>query len=240
NGKQLRIRPVEHIGEEIEYLLTCGVEEITFADSILNVPYEHSLQIFEEIGRRKLKFRWNSYMHLQNITEEYVQLAMDAGCSSMLFSPDAYSQPALDGMQKGITTSTIDASMELFYTTPAFKELQVAYCFFLSPVGETMRGMLQSLLFFVQWKLKRRKKIGIILAWIRLEPFTRAYETACKEKSIPKDLDLLPHDTDSLAQSFYVAPAVSALDFLLLTSLRLVRKILRALKFLLKLALSKR
>ncbi len=235
NGKHLRIRSVQHIVDEIEYLVKdCGIQEITFADSVLNLPHEHSIGIFKEIIRRQLNISWNAYMQIKNITYDYVKFAMASGCKTMLFSPDAYSQSALNGMRKGITTAEINANMEFFCNTPEFNALNVGYCFFLSPVNETNLGLLKTLLFFLKWKLKRQNRISIIISWIRLEPFTRAYEIAIMEGSLPKEVDLLPPDANLLSKTFYIAPAVLYFDTVLFCTVKVMRKIVHGIKILLK------
>ncbi|WP_462270327.1 B12-binding domain-containing radical SAM protein [Desulfobacter sp.] len=231
NGKQLRLRSIQHIVREIEYLRSeYGVHEITFTDSVLNLPHQHSIELFQEIIEQKLDIQWNAYMHIKQITHDYVKLAISSGCKTMLFSPDGYSQSALNGMKKGITTTEIKENIELFHKLPQSDNIKVAYCFFLSPFGETLVGLLTTLMLALKWKIKRQKRIDIMFAWIRLEPFTRAYEVAVREKSIRSDVDLLPPDTGSLSKTFYISPAVFYADALLFNFLKIRYRMVLAIK----------
>ncbi len=235
NGKNWRLRTPEHICDELEYLLEeVGVNVICFADSILNLPYSHSVEIFEGIVQRGLPVKWYAYMSLKKITPDYIDLAIASGCRSMLFSPDAYSQEALDGMEKEISTEEIDKSLAMFSSqhNPKWRDLEVGYCFFLGGVGESVPGYLKAIWFFLKWSVIHiyNKNVFIIPPnWIRIEPETKVHQVALQEGVIAINTDLLPDSTKELAKTFYVAPKVKFIDdivFRLLVVARILRRLI--------------
>ena len=227
NGTAHRLRAAESVADELEYLVEkFGVKDIAFADSVLNVPSEHSEAIFEEIIQRRLPISWGAYMHMKGITPEYVRLALRAGCKAMLFSPDGISQASLDGLRKGLTEQEVGAVFRLFLSEREFGGLHVGFCHFICPPGETFTGLLKALRFYVRVHMSRLKRetarMRAYAGWIRLEPHTAVYETAVREGAIAKSRDLLPDDERELKRVFYRQPGLGWLDPLLLFAFRAV------------------
>ncbi len=235
NGKIWRMRTPESVFEEIEYLhRDFGVKGITFADSVVNLPYDYSTRIFTLLKESKLDVNWLGYMHVRGVTKEYLQLCKDSGCTSVIFSPDGLSEGALNGLRKNIKPQEIRELKRLVDTDPAFRDLFVQWCFFVNPPGETLAGLLQTLWFFGSSKRFFRKRTrDTFINWIRMEPSSAVYQTALEEGVISPDTDLLPENVEQLAATFYSNPGTAWMDPMIMTLMRIpkiIRKYLGKLK----------
>lgn len=222
NGRRWRMRTPESVLEEIKYLhADFGVRRITFADSVVNLPYDYSTRIFALLKESHLDIEWFGYMHVRGITREYLHLCLDSGCKALMFSPDALSRVALKGLRKNITPEDIRALELLLDSDPAFARLKAEWCFFVNPPGENLSGLLRTLWFFLRSKRffgKRNRRAFI--NWIRLEPFSAIYQTALEEGVITREIDLLPEDPALLSRTFYSAPHLSWCDPMIMALLR--------------------
>lgn len=233
NGAVYRVRSAQSVGDEVEHLVReCGFREFAFTDSVLNLPAGHAEAIFRELSARRLPVQWSAYMHLRGVDRDTVRLALDAGCSSLLFSPDGISQAALDGLQKDLRATDLHALVRLLTRTPEFARLHVGFAYFLNPPGETWGGLLQSLAFFVRTLASRLRRhsarVRPYVGWIRLEPGTRVYERALAEGTVSPDVDLLPESQEGLKQTFYRHPRLGFLDPVLLAGFGLLSRLEQA------------
>ena len=186
NGATYRVREPARVVDEMEHLHSrFGIREFAFTDSVLNLPPGHSEAIFREILRRNLRVSWNAYLHLRGISRDYVSLAVQAGCASMLFSPDGISQPALDGLRKDVRAADVAAVVRMFRRERTFGSLHAGFCHFINPPGETPAGLLKSLWFYARVPLSRLRRgtarMRAYAGWIRLEPHTHVYRVALAE-----------------------------------------------------------
>jgi anaerobic magnesium-protoporphyrin IX monomethyl ester cyclase len=235
NGAAYRLRDPAQIVDELENLAgQHGFREVSFTDSVLNLPNGHSEAIFQEILRRNLRVSWNAYMHLRGVDKEYAHLALRAGCVSMLFSPDGISQPALDGLCKDLSASDVQRLAGLFGRELEFGPLHVGFCYFISPPGETLIGLLKALWFYVCIHLSRLRRgtarMRAYVGWIRLEPDTMVRRIAIAEGSLREEDDLLPDTASTLRRMFYRHPRLHRFDAILLLALRIIHVAERAVR----------
>ncbi len=230
-GRRWRLRRPEHVLEELEYLRRdCGVRRVTFADSVVNLPYDYSTRIFTLLRDSGLGLEWLAYMHVQGVTGEYLRLCLESGCKSLIFSPDALSQRALDTLHKGLTPGDVYALRRLLDSDPAFRELRVEWCFFVNPPGETLAGLWRTLWFFLRSKrFMGARNRNAFINWIRLEPSSACYALALEQGVVSPDTDLLPEDPALLARTFYSAPHLAWLDPAIMALLRLPKRARRLL-----------
>ncbi len=224
NGRQLRLRTPEHICDELEYLKRdFNVKTIVFADSVVNIPYDYSTAILEEMVRRDIGMQWSAYTHIKGITKEYLQLMKRSGCTGVCYSPDGISESALKGLQKDITREDIDNAYQLAVNEPELADMDFTFCFFVNPPGETLKGLLQTIAFYFKAKKTLRKRGGgAFMNWLRIEPHTALYDQALKEGVITPQTDMLPETTAELHHSIYVNPATKKYDILPISILKAV------------------
>lgn len=212
NGKAWRLRSAESICDEIEYLIKeFSVTKLAFTDSILNSPPNHAEAIFREMIRRDIKIEWTAYLSLKKISKDFVRLAQQSGCAAMIFSPDGFSQPALDGLQKSLSQQEVTDAVDLFANEPEFHSMMVGFCFFVAPPGETLRGFIQTLLFYIKMRITLPENSWILFNWIRIEPDTQVYRVALEEGVISKETPLLTEDLAIYPEGFYRHPTLDKL-----------------------------
>lgn len=229
NGNTVRIRSPKNVVDEIESLMQLGVDRLMFADGVFNIPLSNAINICNEIIRRGIKIKWSAWLDLNHATEEFLVQAKKAGCISVTFSPDAISKNALKEIRKGFTEADIHKNLELFINNKELKELKVSYHLFVNPPGETFLGFIKTILFYLKTKFLLKGRGGAFLGWIRIEPETRVYETALREKLLCPDTDLLPENKEELSRLFYSKPYIRSFDFIVISLLKIVDSIKRLL-----------
>ncbi len=90
-GTKLRLRSPSEVVDEIQSLLSQGIDVLHFCDSEVNVPRSHAYAICEEINRRSLgdKIRWYAYMSPVPFDEELAEGMAGAGCAGIDFTGDS-------------------------------------------------------------------------------------------------------------------------------------------------------
>ncbi len=189
NGKQIRLRDPKRVVDEIEFLVNeHGLESFTFVDSVFNIPIDHAENICKELVRRKLKVVWSAWFNEKGLKTEFVELARDAGCKNIIFSPDGFSDKTLEDLGKNIVKEDILKSNKILEDVDG---VDVSYNFFKNPPGQNLTSFLSLLLFCVKAKMQMGKRVHFEFNSIRVEPHTKLYELALKEGFVKKGESLL-------------------------------------------------
>ncbi|MCX7918314.1 MAG: cobalamin-dependent protein [bacterium] len=214
-GMGVRLRSPQSIVDEIELLINqYHVPTYTFVDDIFNVPKEHAEAICQELISRKLhSVPWSAFFDMKDMDESFIRLALKAGCNHFFFSPDAITDTGLNVLQKNFTAQDIRRTAKLCHQIPG---VHCGYSFFLNYPGITIGEYLQTLWFFLKENLLLglRRKGGVHVSWIRIEPHTRLHQIAIEEKIISPTADLLPKTESELKSLFYISPNYKLLNFL--------------------------
>lgn len=238
NGEKIRLRSPVQVVDEIEYLVNnFGVRQFMFVDGIFNAPIKHAEKICHEIIRRELDVEWQAWFDIKGFSEDFFILAKQAGLRRAPFSPDAASDSALRALKKGITTKDINKVINI---TRKHKEVFVAFGFFGTPPSQTFLGILNTIYLYFKinliFSLKRRG--GVSISWIRIEPDTQIYNIAMEEGIINKNTELLPEKEKDLANIYYSAPSMwyadRLIEFLNLSVNKILKPVLRLTKHLLR------
>ncbi len=114
NGAHYRLRDPEKIAEEIlELTGRFQLDHFIFVDSVFNVPQTHAREICEALIRRKLKVPWTAWYNERFFDQDFLRLAREAGCRHFSFSPDAFSDRALERLHKNLRVKDIRKVHEL-------------------------------------------------------------------------------------------------------------------------------
>lgn len=225
NGRRVRLRFPEQVVDEIEYLVReFNIRKFLFVDSIFNVPIHHAREICHEIIKRKLSIEWGAWYNLKEVSEEDILLAREAGCREFGFSPDAINNKVLALLGKNIRERDIYKSLNLMRR---IKGIKAGYNFFYVSPGQTISGCLKLLLLYFLIPVYLKGRGGVILSWIRVEPETRLYAMALRERRISKDVALLPKDEKDLKQLFYHIDSLRLMNGIARMILNFTEKILR-------------
>lgn len=212
NGLKVRMRPPVQVVDEIEELVNkYGMKEFMFADGMFSSPFRHAKEICEEMKGREIKVQWDAWCDIRDINEEFIDIVSAAGCRSLIISPDAYSNSALEGLNKKITTRQVRRAIKLLMHR---SNLRIGFCFFQASPGETFWGYLQTLFYYINSiiSITLRGRGGCGFSWIRIEPDTQIRKTAVRDGTITEETELLPEDIESLQKLFYVKPSLRFID----------------------------
>ena len=90
-GTKLRLRAAAEVADEVQSLLSQGIDVLHLCDSEFNVPRSHAHAICEELNRRSLgdRVRWYAYMSPVPFDEELAEEMARAGCVGINFTGDS-------------------------------------------------------------------------------------------------------------------------------------------------------
>lgn len=109
DGKKMRLRRPEEIGEEIEFIYKeYGIDHIFFVDDIFNYPVEHAESICKEIINRRLDVRWTAFCNPSFISTNLFPLMKDAGCQGVEFGTDSLSEPVIKNFRKSFSPEDVE------------------------------------------------------------------------------------------------------------------------------------
>jgi anaerobic magnesium-protoporphyrin IX monomethyl ester cyclase len=89
-GKNVRYKDVARVIDEIKRNVEeFGVRFYRFADSTLNFSKNRLIELCQAFIANKLDIRWGAYARFENIDEDSIKLAKDAGCESLYFGVES-------------------------------------------------------------------------------------------------------------------------------------------------------
>ena len=111
-GTRYRNRPVEAIVDEMaDVVRTQGVRQFFFADSVFNMPQQHTLDLCRAIARRGLDVRWMAYTNSARFDDEMAHRMVEAGCLGIEFGLDAVTDKMLHNWRKPFRQKDIRRSL---------------------------------------------------------------------------------------------------------------------------------
>jgi len=189
NGRNLRLRSPSRIVDEVARLVDeHGVRRFTFVDSVFNIPASHAEAICGEMIRRKIPATWSAWFSENGIRREFVLLAREAGCRSIILSPDGFSDPALRKLGKNVTLGDIRAAYGILKGMDGF---EISYNFFKNPPGQSLGAFLSLLRFAARAKRDLGERVHFEFSSMRIEPNTRLCDIARAEGVLREGDDLL-------------------------------------------------
>lgn len=189
NGKKLRLRPPEMVVDDIEVLSSnLRVGNFTFVDAVFNTPISHAEAICKEIIRRKLNVSWSAWFLEDYMTEEFIQLAVNAGCNKFILSPDGFSDKTLALLGKSFKRKEI---LRVFDILKNIEGIEICYNFFKNPPGQDLSTFFNLMSFYFGAKRQLSNRVHFEFNSIRIEPHTKLYDLSIKEGLINKDDSLL-------------------------------------------------
>jgi anaerobic magnesium-protoporphyrin IX monomethyl ester cyclase len=151
NGHKVRYHSVERVLKEIEQLRNMfGCREITFNDDLFAFDPQRVIQVCQKIKERNLDIKWGCDARIDSITPELLQTMRDAGCTTILFGAESFSQKVLDTIGKH--SKVEDAKRALKWTRDAGILCQITLV--LGLPGEDDETFKETLSFLEEFKPK--------------------------------------------------------------------------------------
>ncbi len=108
-----RMRTVPNILDEIRLILDDGIKEIFFQDDTFNLLGERAKIFCREVLANNLKFTWTFKARVDQIDEELMDLAYQAGCRQLHIGVETGTQKGLDFLKKGVTIGQLTRAFNL-------------------------------------------------------------------------------------------------------------------------------
>ena len=142
-GYKYRVKTVERVIKEIQFMLERGFKEIHIHDDCFTADLNRAKKICQEIIRRKLKFFWaaNSGVRSDCVDYELFDLMKKSGCYRVSFGIETGSDAVLKVIKKGQTINDIKIMVKM-----AKKAGLETFGFFMMALpGETEHSLQQTI-----------------------------------------------------------------------------------------------
>ncbi len=190
-GTALRLRNPSEIVQEVQSLLSQGIDVLHFCDSEFNVPRSHAYAICEEFIRHSLgkKIRWYTYMSPTPFDRDLALQMARAGCVGIDFTGDSACSAMLKTYQQMHNKDDLASAVRLCRSN----NIAVMTDLLLGGPGETPETVRETIEFI--------KKIDPDCAGAALG--VRIYPNTAMEKIIIRESR---NDTDSHIHRKYTGP----------------------------------
>ncbi len=112
-GIKFRGRDAENIVDEIEACQTMGINVFFFFDDTFNAIPKHSINVCNEIIRRKLKIEFDIRARVNTVSEELLVKLKEAGCKRIQFGVESGCEKVIKELNKNITLDQVTKAFKL-------------------------------------------------------------------------------------------------------------------------------
>lgn len=112
-GNKVRQRSAPLVVDEIEQILSYGIDRINVADDLFVSHRGKVKEVCEEILRRDLRFAWSAFARVNTVDRETLLLMRKAGCDSVSFGVESGNAEMLKRIGKGITREQVKEAVSL-------------------------------------------------------------------------------------------------------------------------------
>ena len=147
-GTMLRLRNPSEIADEVESLLSQGIDVLHLCDSEFNVPRNHAYAICDEFNRRSLsdKVRWYAYLSPTPFDADLAKAMAQAGCVGIDFTGDSGSELMLRTYRQQHTREDLATAVKLC----RMNNITVMIDLLLGGLGETPQTVRETIDFIKQ------------------------------------------------------------------------------------------
>jgi radical SAM superfamily enzyme YgiQ (UPF0313 family) len=112
-GNRVRLRKASLVVDEIEEILSYGIDRINVADDLFVSSRGKVKEVCDEILRRGLRFGWSAFARVNTVDLETLKLMSKAGCDSISFGVETGNPEMLKRIGKGITLDQVRHAVSL-------------------------------------------------------------------------------------------------------------------------------
>ena len=114
HGSKLRLRSVEKILDEMEYIVNeMGIETIAFMDDTFTLNKRRVLELCEGIEKREIKVMWGCTARVDSLNQELLKKMKESGCITVFMGVESADQQMLDTVNKQTTIKKIKEAFEI-------------------------------------------------------------------------------------------------------------------------------
>ena len=178
-GKKIRKRSAALIVDEIEHILSYGINRINVADDLFASDKAKVKEVCGEIQKRGLSFTWSAFARVNTVDRETLQTMKDTGCDSVSFGVESGNPEMLKRIRKKITLDQVRQAVRLCNEVGMIAHTS----FVVGLPGETMETLEETKQF--------AGSLGSLYGYHFLSPFPG---TTVREEVDQYDLEILTHD----------------------------------------------
>jgi len=201
-GSQYRLFSPESAVDAVGRILSQGLRDIEFVDSVFNSPHWHALSVCERIGRA-FEGKNGGRPRLQTLElnplfldEPLLKAMKYAGFVGAGITVESASDPVLEGLKKGFTAPDVYRAASLVRKF----DMPFVWIFMLGGPGETKITVMETIQFAK--KYVRPTDVAFFTVGIRIYPGTELAEIARREGVLSLS------GSDMLEPVFYISPKV--------------------------------
>lgn len=179
-GSKVRKRPARMVVDEIEDILSYGINRINVADDLFVSDRQKVKEVCQEIERRGMKFAWSAFARVNTVDRETLEIMKNAGCDAVSFGVESGNQDMLDRIKKKITLEQVRRAVEMCHDVGL-----IVHCSFIVGLPGESRATLEETKRFAE-------SLGKIdYGYHLLAPFPG---TTVREEVAQYDLEILTDD----------------------------------------------
>jgi anaerobic magnesium-protoporphyrin IX monomethyl ester cyclase len=178
-GNRVRQRKASLVADEIEQILSYGIERINVADDLFVSHRGKAMEVCNEILRRGLRFTWSAFARVNTVDRDILALMRKAGCDSISFGVESGNPEILDRIRKGITLDQVRHAVSLCREVGIIAHTS----FMVGLPGETPETLRETAAFAAS--------LGSLYGYHFLAPFPG---TTVREEAEKYDLEILTDD----------------------------------------------
>jgi anaerobic magnesium-protoporphyrin IX monomethyl ester cyclase len=178
-GNRVRLRSASCVVDEIEHILSYGIDRINIADDLFVSHSGRVKEVCDEILRRGLRFTWSAFARVNTVDRETLKLMREAGCDSVSFGVETGNSALLKLIRKGITREQVREAVSLCRETGIIAHTS----FIVGLPGETPETLKETREFAAS--------LGSLYGYHFLAPFPG---TTVREEVEKYDLEILTDD----------------------------------------------
>lgn len=181
-GYAVRPRHPKSVVADIRHLISKGVKQIFFTDSIFNDSFGHYKRLVAEMAEQKICVPWTGFFRPDAIEPELIQQMKTTGLTAIELGSDASSDTTLKEMGKHFLFKEVELSQQRFMEAG----VTVSHYFMMGGPGETKETVEEG----IQNILRLQGAASFIFLGIRILPGTPLEKRALEEGVITPETDL--------------------------------------------------
>ena len=138
-----RMRSVQHIIKELEWIQSLGIKEIKWFDAEFNNFPDKTNELLDEMIKRKIDLTWSALARVDNLPKETIEKMKKAGCHTLHVGIESASPQILKNIRKNISLDQAEETVKNIKDSG----INVLTYFMLGLPGETKETMQKTLEF---------------------------------------------------------------------------------------------
>jgi len=106
-----KLRKIENVLEELNYLVSIGVKEVVFGDQSFAANRSRTMRLCEEMI--PIELTWSCYSRVDLVDSELLTLFKKSGCHTIIFGVESGNDHTLKKYNKGLSTKKIEDTVTL-------------------------------------------------------------------------------------------------------------------------------